>query len=270
MNHAHTIFIICKTIALFAILNFFFSCNPASEKSYKPQTASGSTEKLAPPYSQLIVVRTADWSAVEGKLTRFDYKNDTWEKVGESIPVVVGKNGLGWGIGAFMKELSGERNGPVKVEGDLKSPAGIFSFGKAFGYASFDQVRDINFPYTELSEYTQCIEDIHSKYYNQIVDDTLEGADWSSSDHMLRKDDLYEWGIELTHNYEKPEPGSGSCIFLHVWRRQGSGTAGCTAMEKENMKEILEWLDPDSSPIIVQLPEDEYVQNRLALDLPDF
>ena len=51
--------------------------------------------------TQIIVVTTSNWDAVEGRLQRFERANAhaEWHPAGEPIPIVVGKNGLGWGIG---------------------------------------------------------------------------------------------------------------------------------------------------------------------------
>src|SRR5919198_5937527 len=50
---------------------------------------------------QLVLVTTRGWDEVRGTLERFARKNSkaAWRPVGEKIPVVVGRNGLGWGAG---------------------------------------------------------------------------------------------------------------------------------------------------------------------------
>ena len=63
--------------------------------------------------SRLILVTTADWNAVDGRLTRYSRLGNKWKQVGEAIPVVVGKNGLAWD----PKIANGHTNqfpGPVK------------------------------------------------------------------------------------------------------------------------------------------------------------
>ena len=56
--------------------------------------------------TQLIVVATSDWSAVEGRLVRYERATprEPWRPLGEPIPIVVGKNGLGWGIGVIAAD----------------------------------------------------------------------------------------------------------------------------------------------------------------------
>jgi hypothetical protein len=90
--------------------------------------------------TQTIVVTTTNWNAVEGQLQRYERAtaNEKWRPVGEPISVVVGKNGIGWGIGVLATDDPNFRvsSDPVKREGDGKSPAGVFALGTAFGYAS--------------------------------------------------------------------------------------------------------------------------------------
>src|ERR1700728_825469 len=51
--------------------------------------------------TKLIVVATSNWSAVEGQLQRFERTSvhESWRPFGQPIPIVVGKNGMAWGIG---------------------------------------------------------------------------------------------------------------------------------------------------------------------------
>src|SRR5262249_11363426 len=83
---------------------------------------------------QLVLVTTDGWDAVGGEMRRYerDTIKDQWKAVGEKIPVVVGRNGMAWGKGLHGDAIG---DGPVKKEGDGRSPAGIFSLGSAFGYA---------------------------------------------------------------------------------------------------------------------------------------
>jgi L,D-peptidoglycan transpeptidase YkuD (ErfK/YbiS/YcfS/YnhG family) len=221
--------------------------------------------------TQLIVVTTSDWDAVEGTLRRYERLNAAgeWQAVGEGIRVVVGKNGLGWGVGIVPAgELRFPRSiDPVKKEGDGKAPAGIFRLSSTFGYAD-EKKPEWKMPYISLTQSVVCVDDPASKFYNRILDSTEISQDWNSSEHMQRKDDLYRWGIVVDHNADPPTSGSGSCIFLHVWRGTGEGTVGCTAMPQEQLEAILGWLDPARKPVLVQLPSAQNQRLRQKLNLP--
>ena len=61
--------------------------------------------------TQTIVVTTSNWNAVEGRLQRYERAttHEKWRPVGEPISIVVGKNGLGWGIGVIATDDSNVR-----------------------------------------------------------------------------------------------------------------------------------------------------------------
>ncbi len=212
---------------------------------------------------QLIVVKTPDWNSVTGTLQRYEKKNGKWEKTGKDIPIVVGKKGMGWGSG-FTPSSAAD---PVKKEGDLKSPAGFFKLGTSMGYAK-QGPDSMKWQYESIAEDSMCIEDPDSKFYNQIVHANTVTPDWKSKDLLKRKDNLYERLIVVEANSNPVKKGSGSCIFLHVWRGPASGTAGCTAMEIKEIESILQWLDPQKKSTLVQLPEAEYKKYQKTWNLP--
>jgi L,D-peptidoglycan transpeptidase YkuD (ErfK/YbiS/YcfS/YnhG family) len=117
----------------------------------------------------------------------------------------------------------------------------------------------VAYPYEPQASGAVCVDDVASLRYNRVFDaDTLAVArDWSSAEAMRRDlahgDDLYEWGVVVRYN-DEGVPGAGSCIFLHVWRSEDSPTAGCTAMAKGELLEVLAWLEWAGSggPVLVQ------------------
>lgn len=217
---------------------------------------------------QMITVITDDWNSVTARLNRYSRpkSGETWVGVGEEIPVVVGKNGLAWGRGLHSNPPD---SGPIKHEGDGKAPAGIFRLSSAFGYAPAEAAAFIRLPYTQSTSTIECVDDVDSTRYNQLVDRAQSRTvDWKSSEQMLRTDELYRWGVVVDHNANTPLAGSGSCIFLHIWSGPTTGTAGCTAMESSQIEELLRWLDPAESPILVQLTKPSYLKLSESWGLP--
>jgi D-alanyl-D-alanine dipeptidase len=214
----------------------------------------------------MIVVVTPGWDAVQGQLERFERADphESWRSVGEPISIVVGSKGMGWGTGLIDAGYPGVRveSEPIKTEGDGKSPAGAFALGTAFGYAT-QPLTGIKLPYLVLTPSIECVDDASSKYYNRIVDRSTVASDWNSSEHMRDVGESYRWGIVIDYNATvpgrtAPRPGGGSCVFLHIWHSPDRGTAGCTAMARNNVESLLLWLDPSRLPVIVQLPESAY------------
>jgi len=211
---------------------------------------------------QLVVVTSPNDTLVTGILRKYTKKNNQWIPYQSPHPITLGRTGLRWGSGIHEQEAE-----VYKQEGDGKSPAGIFSFGKAFGYAPEKKVTNLKLDYIPLTEITQCIEDTQSKYYNQIVSDSAIEKDWDSSDFMRRDDHLYKWGVFVNHNIPAQNK-DGSCIFFHLWREPGKYTLGCTGMEEAKIVELIEWLDPTKQPRLVQMTEQDYGIYRKKYDLP--
>ena len=218
---------------------------------------------------QMILVLTDSIHSTNGYLFRFERLNDKspWEPIGKTIPIVLGRNGLGWGRGLNGIDSS---KMPIKTEGDGRSPAGIFRLSSAFGYASSEEMKELKIPYIHITEMRECIDDINSEYYNQIIlRDEMEKVDWKSSERMFFADIYYEQGVVVEQNVDPIVKGAGSCIFLHNWASPDETSSGCTEMEPANMKEIIYWLDSSANPILVQLTKQLYNDYQQVWELPN-
>jgi len=205
---------------------------------------SVATYAQIPNSKQLIVVTSKNWSTPTGMLQRYE-KVKHWHKVGKPVAIKLGRNGLGWGRGLHSIPIHAKY---IKKEGDGKAPAGIFTLKQAFGYQPFM----IKYPYKVYNSTDHCVDDVHSKFYNKIVDSRTLKGDYKSFEHMKFPKDYYKYGIVVNHNHidEKGAiKGAGSCIFIHI---KNIPTAGCTVMCESEIKEILRWLDPKRNPLLVQ------------------
>lgn len=222
--------------------------------------------------TEMVVVTTSDWNASSGTLQRYERESPgkPWKAVGEPISVMVGKTGLGWGIGLLKINKSIRASAdPIKKEGDGKAPAGVFRLSKAFGYAPKEQP-GWKMPYLPLTSSIQCVDDPDSRFYNTLVDASRISPDWGTheNEQMRRSDDLYRWGILVDHNTDPAVAGNGSCIFMHIWRGPGQPTVGCTAMPQNDLETLIGWLDPDRKPLLVQLPAAQYQKLKKHWRLP--
>lgn len=227
---------------------------------------AGSRDPLART-QQLIVVQTASWDTSGGVLTIFERSlGGPWKAVGEPFAITVGSAGLAWGTGLHGSALG---SGPLKREGDKRSPAGAFTLSAVYGNAGASEMADLAMPYIPLDTTIFCIDDPRSSYYNQIVDrDHVIEKDWKSAERMRLSGPWYRWGVLVDHNANPRIPGDGSCIFLHVWGYAGEPTTGCTSFGEEDLVRILRWLRPSARPVLVQLPSEEYQRLRTAWQLP--
>jgi D-alanyl-D-alanine dipeptidase len=211
--------------------------------------------------SQAIVVTTSDWNSVNGSLVRFEQHNGRWQQVGDKFPIVVGKSGLGWD--ALVPPT--DSTSPMKEEGDGRSPAGIFVISELGGFAP--PRPDSRMPYVQITENTECVDDVKSSSYNKVTDrSATPHPDWDSAEKM-RTIDVYRLLGVVDYNDHKV-PGAGSCIFLHIWGGPGNGTAGCTAMDEMNLQDLANWLDADKHPVLIQFPGPTYRLLRNSWQLP--
>lgn len=200
---------------------------------------------------QIVLVLTSSWDAVTGYLTFWEREtvHDEWVQQMKPIPVVVGKKGMVWAN--------------VKKEGDLCTPAGAFSLGSIFGDTKYT-ASGFDFPFVPITEDLVFVDDPKSISYNQFAT-KRENSDWASAEHMSEVGPLYELGLVIEHNMHPIVPGAGSAIFLHVWRNPESGTAGCTAMAKDDLLCLLAMLKQDKSPELIQLPIAQYnIQQKVG------
>lgn len=219
---------------------------------------------------QMVVVTTAGWDATRGELHRFERDPaGAWREAGAGVPVVIGRTGAAWGTG--LHEVPAGAGGPVKHEGDGRSPAGVFAIGEAFGYAARAET---GLRYEALDANDWCVDVDGSPYYNRIVDSNDVGADAvkDSTEPMRRDlhadgDQRYRLGFVIGNNPGNAR-GAGSCIFGHLWKSPDSTTAGCTAMAPPSMETLLRWLDADRRPVFVLLPAAEYERLRTDWQLP--
>jgi len=216
---------------------------------------------------QLVLVTTPGWDAPRGRLRTFERTETGWQEVGRARDVTIGRAGAAWGIGLHVPEI----NGPKKVEGDGRSPAGAFGIGFAFGYPEHV---DTGLEYHAMDENDWCDDVSGSRYYNRIVNTAKvgEAAVKGASEPMRRDihadgDQRYRIGFVIEHN---PAAGDrrGSCIFAHVWKSPDDATAGCTAMPDAEMQALLRWLDRNRNPRFVLLPESEYARLQAPWLLP--
>jgi D-alanyl-D-alanine dipeptidase len=196
---------------------------------------------------QIIMIVSSDLNSSNASLSRLELINGKWKHIGKPFDIKIGKNGMGWGAGLHTTPSNATI---IKREGDGKSPIGIFELGTAFGYEPFA----VKYPYNVMREYHHCVDDSKSRHYNQIINSNNRMVkDYNSYENMKFEADYYKYGIVVRHNPNNV-PLGGSCIFMHI---KSIPTTGCDAMSEVQMKELIEWLRKDASPILIQAPKSE-------------
>jgi len=213
--------------------------------------------------SKIILIKSMNWVNPHAQMSFWRKKpSGDWMPEGDVSVVQIGKNGLGFGWD--LKSYASHLLAPVKVEGDGKTPLGIFLLGKKFGKNSaryFKQKEN----FLLLNAGTECIDDVDSPYYNQIVE-TKEGnvlveKQWSSSELMFNEP-LYRQGLFINY-HSNAAARAGSCIFMHLQNPQKIGTAGCVSMEKKLLDKVFDFAknyEPVELIIVTNKIFEEYQQ----------
>ena len=142
------------------------------------------------------------------------------------------------------------RNGVIEpekaIEGDDKTPLGLYNLGVGFGKHDLD----INYPYFKVQDNDYWVDDCKFSHYNYMV---RIGEDIPNFGYHEMQ---YEYSvfIEFNSDGQIDENGignnKGSAIFLHCFGLKGY-TGGCVAVSRENMEFIMHFLDRDKQPKIL-------------------
>ncbi|VVM05066.1 hypothetical protein MAMC_00387 [Methylacidimicrobium cyclopophantes] len=213
----------------------------------------------------IVLVEGADcW---QGRLSRWKrvVPGGSWVQDGGPISVLLGRNGVAWGIG-----LHPQQPGLQKEEGDGRTPAGRFRIGLVLGTAPALPLGTKWLLYHRKSDHDAWIENPDLPQYNHLV--TIpNGApfpDWFPAERLRIEDPVLEWMIFVEHNYPESRPGAGSAVFLHGRYGEHARTSGCVALEKEQLLDLIHWLDPRGKPELVVLTKEDYLRLWQSWALP--
>ncbi|AAV96654.1 L,D-transpeptidase family protein [Ruegeria pomeroyi] len=92
-------------------------------------------------------------------------------------------------------------------------------------------------------------DDMGDAAYNHLV-----SAPYGHSHERLRRSDpLYDLVLVTDWNWPEAEPGRGSAIFVHQWRRPGYPTEGCVAFSRPHLHWLTRRVRPGTRLIIPPL-----------------
>lgn len=218
---------------------------------------------------QVIVGSAKHWDDSHVQISLLEKRGGNWVLAKGPFPGRLGKSGLVWGLGLTAPQR-GQR---LKREGDLRSPAGVFTLGGAYGTVSTPS-KHRSLPYRRVTPRDLWVEDVQSPSYNHhIVLDHAASTPWELDQQMKLNDYHHSLKLFIRHNAPgdagRPRAGAGSSIFFHIWRNDGqSPTAGCTTMSEENLRSLIQWVDPAKNPVYILLPASDYMKLRRAWGLP--
>ncbi len=133
-----------------------------------------------------------------------------------------------------------------KIEGDKKTPAGIFSLGNVF-YRK-DKIKNLKTKLKKIiiKKNMAWCDDPKNKLYNKLIFTANK-----SKEKLFRKDNLYNIIIVINYNMRPVRKNKGSAIFIHLARRNYSSTMGCIGLKKKDLLEILKSLKKNTKIKII-------------------
>ena len=181
--------------------------------------------------SQLLIVYNEQPQNYSAVFVALEKKENHW--VVKQTPIVagIGKNGF---------SLPNQ-----KVEGDGKSPTGIFRLGKLFSYEKRLHTLLENQQTTKDDKW---IDDPNSPDYNTYINGS---TDAKSYENLLLNNDAYKYCTVIEYNTNPIVKEKGSAIFFHLGIKKPYSTLGCVAINEESMKLMVNWLDPKQNPSII-------------------
>jgi L,D-peptidoglycan transpeptidase YkuD (ErfK/YbiS/YcfS/YnhG family) len=178
-------------------------------------------------------------------LVVYNYKPESFT----AVFVALEKNGKNWVVNQSPIEAGVGKNGFAlpnqKVEGDGKSPTGIFRLGKLFSYEK--QLHSL-LENQQTTKEDKWIDDVNSPDYNKHI---IGATDAKSYENLLLNTDVYKYCMIIEYNTNPVIKGKGSAIFFHLALKPASFTSGCVAINEESMKLMVNWLDPKQNPTII-------------------
>ena len=212
---------------LIICLLFIYSIS-IEPQSFEELDIDVSKFKVASSTNQIILVIPPNYTSTDAMLYFFIKEGNTWNLRIEA-KAYIGKNGLG-----------------KEVQGDKKTPIGVYKFNRYFG---IEENPGTNLPYVKINESHYWDGDSNSKNYNTLVNiETYKDFETSESEHLIDYNPGYEYSLNIDYNKAQiPKKGAG--IFLHCFTRS-QFTAGCVAIHKNDLYNIYQEINKDCHIII--------------------
>lgn len=129
-----------------------------------------------------------------------------------------------------------------KSEGDGATPVGIFSLRAL--YFRQDRLENVLtcLPKTVIRPDMGWCDDPDDVRYNLPIPLPSDAR----HEELWREDEVYDLIVPMGYNDDPVVPGKGSCIFMHVAREGYLPTAGCVALSRPDLLQVLFEITPAS------------------------
>jgi L,D-peptidoglycan transpeptidase YkuD (ErfK/YbiS/YcfS/YnhG family) len=190
---------------------------------------------------QLLLVINDNDTSNKAILVALEKRNQKWKIKFDPIQASIGRNGFA---------LPGK-----KLEGDGKSPSGLYALGQLFTY---EKTVNSKLPFIQTFEDDKWIDDPNHQDYNKYIKGNTTAT---SFEHLRLSGIYYKYCTVIEYNTHPVEKGKGSAIFFHVADEKYSPTAGCVAIKEWDMDKILSWLKPNLKRAILMGNTNQLIPN---------
>ena len=125
-----------------------------------------------------------------------------------------------------------------KIEGDKKTPSGLFSLGKIYYRIDRNSKPITKIKSISIKKNMGWCDDVKSKKYNKLIKINPK----IGHEKIFRKDCKYDYLITINYNTKNTKLGKGSAIFIHLTKNY-SPTAGCIGIKKKDMLILLKLIN---------------------------
>jgi len=125
--------------------------------------------------------------------------------------------------------------GKKNKEGDFITPKGTFKLVKVFYRADKIKSLKTSLKKIKIKKNMGWCDDSKSKFYNKLI--RLPSN--LGYEKLYRNDRLYDIVVILNYNFNPIIKNKGSAIFIHVTKKSFKKTAGCIALNKKNLIDLL-------------------------------
>jgi len=189
--------------------------------------------------SQLVTVEAPTYDTTTATVELWQREGACWESVAGPWSGRIGANGFS----------------DHHVEGDNTTPTGLYGIGSTiYGNAPNPGV---HYAYHDLVCGDWWDEDPSSPEYNtfQHVPCGQTPSFGGGSEALWQETAAYPSFAVVDYNTDPIVSGAGSAIFVHA--DTGGPTAGCVSLPLSELDDLLQWLEPAQSPLIVMGPTSE-------------
>jgi L,D-peptidoglycan transpeptidase YkuD (ErfK/YbiS/YcfS/YnhG family) len=136
--------------------------------------------------------------------------------------------------------------GKKKIEGDNITPQGTYRVVKI--YYRKDRIKKISskFKLIKIKKNMGWCDDPKSNQYNQLINLPSN----FNHEKFYRKDNIYDLILVLNYNMNPIVKNKGSGIFIHVSKRNYKKTAGCIALKKTHLIQLVKKIKKETKIII--------------------